>query len=319
MSFLPEISALSSLKGVGANGDPVFGDKWYGDLTTPEGFDWYRFITLLRTVCGFAALVAAVIWLIALLRFFKKLKREENWLCTLEEKYVGEVLPQTGMLTVRRFTHAFFILQAAVVFSAQLQINHRGALPSLMLGVLAVCAAWILQKDARPSKLFWICALLLTAVSGVQNVLTASYLSRFEPKASMYQSEAYYAYLTVRGFEIAEAVLTFLMLCAVLHYLFQIADKHTGVGVGEEDRLSAKATQAFMKQLRKRITILVIVFAAATVLSCTEIMLRLSFQWLWFFSFAMFFAGIWLFSSLLHELKEQIEFRYHSDGVNKNI
>jgi hypothetical protein len=48
-------------------------------------------------------------------------------------------------------------------------------------------------------------------------------------------------------------------------------------------------------------------------------MLRLSFQWLWFFSFAMFFAGIWLFSSLLHELKEQIEFRYHSDGVNKNI
>ena len=108
MAFLPEISALTSLTGMGPNGIPVFGEKWYGDLITPEAFDWYRFISLLRFLSGIAVLIAGGIWGISLLRFFKKLKREGEWLARLGKKYQVEVLPQTDMLTVRRFSMAFY-------------------------------------------------------------------------------------------------------------------------------------------------------------------------------------------------------------------
>jgi len=326
LSFLPELSGFSSLDGQGANGTPGFGDLWYSDvLTSPsQTVDRYSYIGVLRLLCALATVLLAVVWIVRLVSFLRCLRKETAWIEHLETRYEEEILPQIGMLTVRKFSRSFYLLQFAIGFAATLRINHYSALPGAVLALLAFLAILLLGPlgpRAFTRRLCYGACALLTGISGLELFLNASYLRRFEPEASLYNGKAYDQFLLIRFLGASEAIATLLLIALLLYSLYRIACVHTGVEYGDlhAESLSQMASKRLHRKFATRFQLPFAFFTVACLLAAVESLWRLQLDWLWLISLALSFVAIMLFYSALYELKSEICFRYESDGTNKNI
>lgn len=309
LSLLPELTILTSFE--------------YEKENRFFPFDWYQYVNLFRFVCGFAAFLIGLIWLVRMLRFTLAAMRDREWLAHLREQYCAEVLPQTGMLTVRRFSTAFLLLQIALIFSASLRLNQRSILPGLIFAVLAGLAICLLRADLPRERCMhcFLAAAALGLGSAVRLVVEGMYFKRYLPEASLYDPDAYRAFLLVRLTEVGEILLTFLLIAVLLRTMASLTRTHTEVDYGGQNAryLSADATARLHRQFAIRASVTVGIFFLAALLGALEAWLRLDYPWLWIPSLLCSVAGIWSAWSFFFELKEQVQYRYHSDGVNKAL
>ncbi len=308
LAVLPELSILTSF------------EKDIENTRFP--FDWYEYVGLFRLLCGTASAILGLICLVAFVRFFAKLLRETAFLEALKNRYTGEILPQTGMLTVRRFSAAFLLLQIGIIFSIGLRMNFQNALPSGILAIFALIALYLVKNDVRQKRGFYAVGCSLIAVSGLQLLVNALYLQQYtEPTASIYLPEAYLPFLIVRSLSVIEALLTLVLIGMLLQILYSAATTHTGVDYGENDSagFSQAATERLHLAFGKRICIVFVIFSLAAILNVADAILQVKYEWLWLIGFLISFVGICTFYSLINELKTQIQFYYHSDGMNKNL
>lgn len=321
-AFLPEVTGLASLNGKGENGTPAFGMLWYDSaLSSPEaGVDRYDYIEFLRLLAGAVVLIVAIVWLVSLVRLLSRIWRDA-WVDRLESIYQANVLPQSGMLTVRVFSGAFYLLQIAFVFAAGVRMNDRAALPGILFSVFAFLAVLRLGRLATARPAVSILCVLLGLTSVAQLILNDRYLQRFTPEESLYRKEAYASFCAVQLTDVLEALLKLALIAALFWLLYRIVREHTGVHYGSAatEHLSRSATLRLHKKFAVRLGAAFAVFALASVLSIAETLLRFRYQWLWLLSLAAAFVGIMMVYSFLYELKSEICFSYDSDGVNKNI
>lgn len=323
MAFLPELSGFSSLDGKGENGTPGFNVEWYSSVlfSPSQTVDRYGYIHILRILCGTVALIAAVIWLVSFVRFIHRILRQREWLQTLDTRYREEILPQMGMLTVRRFSRSFYLLQFAIVFTASLRMSFYEVLPGAVFALLAFLALWTVRRLVKVPPVFYAACVMCAVVSIVQMVVNSFYLARFDPEAALYIAEAYERFLIVRILNAAEAVLTLILTAVLLYTLYRVACAHTGVCYGDDksEALSRFSAQRLHQRFGARFKVVFAFFALSAVVCIADAVLRPQYQWLWLPAFALSFGGIMLFYSVIYELKSEISFRYASDGMNKNI
>ncbi len=323
MALLPELLAFSSLDGKGENGTPGFNWEWYSSvmLSPTQTVDRYAYVNVIRALCSTVALIAAVIWVVSFLRFMHRVLREWEWLEALDTRYREDVATQTGMLTVRRFSGSFYLLQIAILFAASLRMNHYSILPGFVFALLVGVSVGSLGDHIPSKKPCILACIALGGVSAAQMVVNSAFLRNYLPEASLYQADAYYRYLAVRILDSLEAIFTLILLAVLLKTLSEIVRTHTGVEYEGKDtaRISELATEKVHQWFDIRMTVMLVIFSLATITTVLDAIFRLEYPWIWLIAFAFSFAGISLFYSVLHELKTQIGFRYHSDGVNKNI
>ncbi len=286
-------------------------------------FDWYRFIRMLRILFGVAAFVVGTVWLIRMIRFCMKAMKDKPWIDALHERYCREVLPQTGMLTVRRFTGVFFLLQIALIFVLNLRFDNQSILPTVFFALLTIFAVYSLgDLVSREARLpVFIASVWLVGVGVAQIFFTTDYLKRFLPEASLYQPDAYRAFLIVRAIDVAEVVLSFVLVWLLLRFFMTIVLSHTAVDYGSKEAqyLSADATQRLHREFRVRFYLSLLFFFVGACFGAIDAWFRLDYPWMWIPAALFTVVGIGCASSFLHELKTQIQYTYHSNGVNKNL
>ena len=116
-------------------------------------------------------------------------------------------------------------------------------------------------------------------------------------------------------------IIALILVGVMLTWLWQIILSHTGVDYGSRDAalLSSAATERLHRGFQIRLAVTFVLFFVAMIGNILDAILLLEYSWIWLISFAVSFAGICSASSLLHELKVQIQFRYQSDGMNKKL
>lgn len=309
LSLLPELTVLTYFEYHEEN--PLF------------PFDWYEYVVLFRAACGLVAFVVGLIWLIRMIRFCTAAMRDLEWIERLDARYRADVLPQVGMLTVRRFSAGFSLLQVALIFSINLRMNHRAVLPGIILAILAIFALCLLRRYLPPerSTVGIVSGVMLALASAAHLWLSHSYLRKYLPDASLYDPNAYRSFLLVRAADVLEIVFTLVLLAVLLAFLTALAREHTEVNYGGHDAryLSADATARLHKEFQKRAIVCGCLFFLAAAAGVLEAWLRIEYPWLWLPSAVLSIAGIWSAWSMIYELKAQIQFRYQSDGTNKNI
>ncbi len=308
LSLLPELTILTSFE--------------HDVENQAFPFDWYDFVRLFRIGCGFLCGILSLICLIAFVRFFVLLLREKEFLSELRTGYIDKILPQTGMLTVRRFSAAFLLLQIGIVFAVNLRLNFYNVLPGAVLALLVSVALASCVRGTGLYKATVAASLLLGAVSVLQFFFNAAYLKQYsstEDAAKL--PEAYRLFFPVQILEALEALLSLVLIALLLRALYSVVQNHTGVDYGAHDsgQLSAVATAQLHAGFRRRLLVILAVFALAGVLYIAEAFLQLDYPWFWLVSFGISFVGICLFYSFLNELKTQIQFHYRSDGTNKTL
>ncbi len=309
LSVLPEVSILTSYEN--DKGNPLF------------PFDWYRYVSLFRTVAAILALAVGTVWVVRWLRLIHGMKHDRTWLAKLRTSYHACVLPQTGMFVVRRFRAGFLLLCIGTVFAVNLRLNYRAVLPGVGLSLFAILGTLLLWRVLSNKRTILWGSIALSACSLAQIVLNARFLAWHLPEASRFEEDAYRQFLAIRILDGAEAILTLVLLGILLSALYafalQYANVDYGSSNGRERELSRYATQKLHAEFRARTVWTAVPFSLAAAVNVADAVLRLQLPWLWSVSFVLSIVGIWQFFTLTQELLGQIQNHYASDGTNKNL
>lgn len=297
LSVLPETSILTS-----------FEHDAESEIFT---FDWYRFISLFRGACGVLLAIVAIVWLVRFFRCFGDALRDREWIDALRVRYINEVLPQTGMLTLRRFSLIFLLIKVAAIFTVNFRLNHFSVLPALGFSVMLLLAISLMDTPTEEKRSCKLAGISLAFFSAIRLFLNVTYLLRFQPEASLYQADAYWHFLAMRVAGACEAIVTLVAVVALLKLLTRLVREHTAVDYGTNAvTVSARATEKLHRALEKRLKIIFVIFFLAALVNAADALLQLTLPWLWWIAFVLSVAGICLLSSFLHELLTQIKNRY---------
>ncbi len=307
LSVLPELTILTSFEN--DKGNPVF------------PFDWYRFITLFRLFAVVLGLIIGIVWLVFVLRYFGRARRARAWVQALVTRYRKEILPQTGMLTVRRITAAFALLGIGMIFTVNLRLNYYTVLPGAIFALFCSAGLCMLGEHAKQKRTCFAISAVLAAVSAAEWIANRLYLADYLPEASAYYPQAYQRFLVVRLLDGAEALVTIALVLALLRTLYGTVRTHTEVNYGTpgSEALSEAATERLHGEFGRRMMINAGLFSAAAVINLADAVFRLRFPWIWAVSFILSVIAIWQFFAMLNELNEQIHVKYQSDGTNKSL
>lgn len=299
-SVLPELTILTSFENDAKN--QLF------------PFDWYDFIALFRMAGALIGIVIGVIWLVSYLKYFGKALADEELLNALRTRYVAEILPQTGMLTSRRFSLAFLLFNIATVFTVNLRFSAYVALPGIGAAVLIYLALRHLGELVPDGGKHCRISCVALALSSVAHLAAnISYLSKFLPESSLYYQDAYRHFLVMRILGAIEAVCTLILIATLLQTMYALVKEHTSEDYAGENTamISALATERLHKEFERKLILIFVIFALAAVANVLDALLQLEIPWIWLIGFALSFGGIWNFSSMLHELSVHIRNRYH--------
>ena len=163
-------------------------------------------------------------------------------------------------------------------------------------------------------------AILLAIVSTAELVANHMFLKNHLPEASLYETDAYWQFLGVRLLDAAEAIATLILVGALLGVLYEMVLSYTIVDYKTKgsELLSLRATERQHEEYKKRMCILLGIFALSTVASIADAIWRLEFAWIWIISFSICAIGIWNLYSLMQDIVEQIRFYYQPDALHKN-
>lgn len=307
LSFLPEASVLTSYEAY--KGNPLF------------PFDWYAFVNLFRFVAGTVSVIIGLIWLISYLRCLSSFKRDAVFLDCAKDAYEATVLPQTGMLTVRRFSVAFLLFTIGSIFAISIRVNYYALTPGIVFAGFVIAGVAVLQSYLPKKRNCIAAAVFLALVSAAELVANRFFLMHHQPEAALYETDAYWRFLTVRVLDAAEAVATFVLVGALLGVLYDLVIAYTTVDYGTKgsETISYYATERQHKAYKTRMTVLFFIFALSAAASVADAVWRLEYEWIWIIALSVCAVGVWNFHSLMQDLSEHIRFYYHSDGVNKNV
>lgn len=305
LNLLPELSILTSFEYDVQN--PLF------------TFDWYKFIGLFRGAGVILVLGFSIVWLLSYLRYFATLRREKEWIERIKTHYAETVLPQTGMLTVRKVHFSFLILFAAILFAVPLRMNYISVLPGVVLAFLAFAAILLLGDLLREQKRFYLSASTLAIVSAAQLIVNHFYLKFYLPTDSLFYPNAFWHYLGVQLLDVGEAAATVWLIYELLRILMQMARSYTGVdyGKGNGEALASRATQKLQHSFYVRYNVTFVLFFVAGVGTVVDTIFHLSLGWLWLIPLCASVAGVFCFYSVQHDLLEEIGYYFQPDPMHK--
>ncbi len=285
-------------------------------------FDWYPFLGLFNTFCGLLAALFGLIWLIRVLLLGRRMLRDKLFLESLAEQYDREVGGETGMLLVRRCRLALRLMHWGCLFLLNIRLSYRTILPGIAGAGLILFAVFLIAAFLPNKKKLTVASILLSVVSLLQLFFSDRFLETFAPPDAAHLPRAFNQYLPVQLLRTLEALAFALLLFFLVGAIRTVIREHTGVeyerGSGAEV-LTKRAQSGLHKSLSRRLTWILVLLELSLTLSAADAWIGVYIEPFWWSSVLVGAVGLILFSGFLHDLCDEIGYRYHSDGVNKRI
>lgn len=273
-------------------------------------FDWYAFIGLFRTVAGLMSAVVSAVFLIRFMRYVNMLLRDTPLMDKLKERYEQEVVPNTFALGMRRYRFAFVFFMIGSVFTARIRMDEKELLPCAFCAVFFLIGIWWLDERLRERRAAWISCVTLATASFLQMWRTSAYLARYsDAQASLYSSEAFRFYLTVRICMILEIVLTVFAVCMLLRVLMSLVRERVRVIYGGEgsNAVADRASARLHRKLQFRSYGTAAAFILSSAASIVEVIMGVLYPWLWWITLLFSVVAIVVFFALLFAILDELE------------
>ncbi len=317
-AFQPSSGSSSTVPEVGAGAPPSFFDKDTGGSLF--SVDLYSFVELFRIGAVVLCLIFSLLWMVSYLRYFSRLKADGDWIDRLEAQYRQEILPQTGMLTLRRCTLAFRILCVGILFVLHLRLNYYTAFPGIAFAAFVFVAFAVLGDLLPKQKGRTLTCIVLSVISLGQILVNHAYLVSHLPAESLYHPDVFWHYFAVMLLDVAEIVGTLVLVGYLLQGLYSLAIRYTGVDYGghEGERLSQSATQRLHQSFHQRFQVIFFLFLGAAIGNIADTILHLHYGWIWLLPFLCSLVALCFYYSAQNELLEEICFHFAKDSRNKS-
>lgn len=236
LATLPEMSVLSS--------------HTYDDTA----FNFYEYIELFRVLAIFFGLIAGTVWLVAMLRYLRLIKKDAEFFEAAWRVYSENVLGREGTVIRRRIRWALTAAVAAFLFTPDLYVDGYNVIPDALAGLLLVLAFVLLRRFWKKWVRGVVISSVYTAVSAFTWYGRYSFHQHYTDILVQRDSAAWEAFWRLYPAEILAEVIFAAAALTLISALTRLVRDHCGyVGANASEAFRESRLSAIRKSLDLRL------------------------------------------------------------------
>ena len=217
LAVLPELSALgtSSIDEVG------------------NAHNLYRYIGVMRAFCVIPVLAVGIIWLVKVLKYFLRLRKDSELNTALVEAYAVKQNDRRGIFVKKYVRTACWMLVASAVLTLDFRLEEVNVIPDILVLTCFVPALFFFAKAADIKKKN---VLILSGAYGVSAILASllegHYIENYTYNAMNKDAEAFIFYLIWVVAVALQGVVLVILTSALFKEIKAVTAEHTGCVTG---------------------------------------------------------------------------------------
>ncbi len=229
---LPEFSALSTAA-----------------LFNEDLIPIYDYIGVMRFLAFVAVLIAAVTWLVKLIRYFRLVQKQTAFRIELGELYGEYRRTHPGSAVIRRYGIVFLLFAIGAFLLCDFYVDFKNIIPDY-LGAVFLLLGVLLTDLERDKKLIGAgAALTLGVVSALSAHFTYGFTGYYSGAEISKTVEAASAYQTMWLFSLAEFLVFLAVLVGLLFLLRDVIRKWAGYeAVHKDEAFEIRRREAFLAE-----------------------------------------------------------------------
>lgn len=196
---------------------------------TDSAFDRiYEYIVVMRTLSALVVLIAGLVWLALILRFFGALRREHDFRTALGEEESAWRAAHPGNAITKRFAVSFTLISIGSFFLADFRLDLQNLLPDIVASLFFLAGILLLKLPAKQKLCLFSLGALFGAAATVSEHFAFAFSSNFKPSAISKAEDAANAYLAMWATALLEFFLFLGFLVLLLFALRRVIREHAG-------------------------------------------------------------------------------------------
>ena len=219
----------------------------------------YEYIGLLRAISFIVVTVVGLIWLVKVIRYFLRVSRDIDFVESLKNDYVTNILPKKHLFIRRNITMVFFLFVAAAVFMMDFRLQQINVLPDTVGAILFLLGFICLTKYTNIKKsVLYILASVYCVTSITAYLYEIFFFSKYYYGAVYRSVQAYRAYSVMCAISAVNLCAFALLIGAFIYSLRCIIYDHTGYVYGTDAERDAKRLEVYHKESEKKLILILV-------------------------------------------------------------
>lgn len=207
----------------------------------------YEFISLLRLFGILISLPIGIIWLINMLSFISKVRRDRPFINNLSTLFIKNAKEKPNLYVVKRTSMGLFSLLLATALSVNFYSNYVDLVPDFVFYLILILSSILLSKFSKKWKAMLALGICGSVVAYFSYYSTVSFHEKFTPTAVKKSIEAYNMFYQVLGLQIAESVIMISTVVCIVLVLWDIYRAHSDISTTTSVREKSELKNSFVK------------------------------------------------------------------------
>ncbi len=282
------------------------------ELTSLIDNSEYRFVGLLRVFGVIISLIMGLIWIISVIRYIRRVKKDNVFVANIKEKYLNFLSTRPNLIIKRRLLLGMGVLAIGFILSFDFYADYFNLIPDFLSSVVIILGIMLLRRFSKKHLHATAAAVVYTAVSVLTWTSELGFFGEYYPQAALKNMEAYKMYMTMFGLNILDVAVFLWMTFACANMVTDIAMTHTA----PENKTVLSEDDLFYSDLYKSRMIFVGLSAPCGLVNIYYIYFLTSYSNAWYVSMSNFFtiaADIVLCAyayKFFADIKDEISSRY---------
>ena len=196
----------------------------------------YEFVSLLRFFGFVIALPFGITWLIKMIAYCVKIKRDKRFIANLSELYLKNAKEHPNLYVSRSLLIGLYTMLVAFVLCIDLYSDYVDMVPGYLFYIAVALGGLLLVRFSKKSIALIVTCAVGGSISYYAHKATVAFHSEFYPAAVKKSIDAYNAYYKMFGLHIAETVITFFAVVLTLLVLWDVYKAHSESSLSDSER-----------------------------------------------------------------------------------
>ncbi len=261
LTVLPEFCSLSDY-------------EYDGYVTSGVQIDFAHYKYALLFISLFLVTLMGVMWLINVIPYISRIKREDDFISRVFEQYDNEVLSNNGLMLCRSLKSAFTLIAAGTFFVINIWVDELNIIPSFIGAVFLIFAASKFKKLSETAKPMFVSSIMYLICSAGSYALSVIFSLNYSLTDVMYRFEAYDLYNLTRVGTALEYISQFSVIFFTLRELRAMIYRYLSPDAKVTDKRVANIILGGDKELDRKFIISIVLFVISFALNFALSMFR---------------------------------------------
>ncbi len=220
------------------------------DFSTLQTNSSYEFITITRILAIIVVAPISVAWLISIVSYFVRVKRDVGFVESLTQKYIEKSSSMQSVYVYRPINVGLTVILIALILTFDVYSENVNYVPDLFFYAFAILAAILLRRHSNK----WVPLVVISSVGALSSLflymVEKEFFARHFIGAIKRDLEAYRHYYLMLGLYIIQAVICIAAVVIVSLFVYGIFKRNTVSDEGDTER-----DDAILRGAKVRLTV----------------------------------------------------------------